>query len=159
MADMTYVVEPIASVFLFTQLMRPLLPQPSGPYSWKYAHDQHLAYVTGCLRSVYNASLDFDGNPGLLLEFALESALLGPLYDVYHLDVHEGVGREVYFNHRYTNSQLFFVLWAMSHCGTRQGAELVNAAVRNSMRFGRIFNCGIGDPMFSRRRCNFWVYW
>ncbi|XP_065295139.1 uncharacterized protein [Dermacentor albipictus] len=159
MADMTYVVEPISSVFLFTQLMRPLLPQPSGPYSWKYAHDQHLAYVTGCLRSVHNASIDFDGNPGLLLEFALESALLGPLYDVYHRDVHESVGAEVYFNHRYTNSQLLFVLWAMSHCGTRQGAELVNAAVRNSMRFGRIFNCGIGDPMFSRRKCNFWVYW
>ncbi|KAH7932700.1 hypothetical protein HPB49_001287 [Dermacentor silvarum] len=159
MAAATDVVEPIPSVLLFTQLMRPLLPQPSGPYSWKYSHDQHLAYVTGCLRSVYNASLDFDGNPRLLLEFARESALLGPLYDVYHRGVYESVSPEVLFNQRYTNSQLLFVLWALSHCGTRQGAELVNAAVRNSMRFGRIFNCGIGDPMFSRRKCNFWVYW
>ncbi|KAH7939158.1 hypothetical protein HPB52_007646 [Rhipicephalus sanguineus] len=107
-------------------------------YSWELAHDHHLAYVTGCLRSVYNASLNFDNNPGLLLDFAHESALLGPLYDVYRRGVDEGVHPRVYLNQRYTNWQLLFVLWAMSHCGTGSGgAMLVNAAVSNSVRFGR----------------------
>ncbi|XP_075727587.1 uncharacterized protein LOC142768918 [Rhipicephalus microplus] len=160
LATITDVIDPVSSVFLFSQLIRPLLPQPSGPYSWKLAHDHHLAYVTGCLRSVYNASLDFDNSPGLLPQFAYESALLGPLYDVYRRGVHEGIQPSVYLNQRYTNWQLFFVLWAMSHCETgRDGTVLVNAAVSNSMRFGRLFSCGMGDPMFSTRKCNFWVYW
>ncbi|KAH7984966.1 hypothetical protein HPB49_026664 [Dermacentor silvarum] len=151
--------EPVLALPLSASLMRLLLPQPEGPYSWKDGHDQHLAYVTECFRSVHNASLDVDGNATLLKELIYESALLGPLFDVYRKAIFESFDAEVYLHDRYNNWQLFYVFWTMTHCGDPQRADLVNAVLRNSVRFTRSFDCGLRDAMYQRRKCNFWVYW
>ncbi|KAH7933177.1 hypothetical protein HPB49_009981 [Dermacentor silvarum] len=103
-------------------------------FSWKEGNDQHLAYVTECFRSVHNATLDVDGNATLLKELIYESALLGPLFDVYRKAIFETFDAEVYLHDRYDNWQLFFVFWAMTHCGDPQQADLVNAVLRNSKR-------------------------
>ncbi|KAH7937210.1 hypothetical protein HPB49_008852 [Dermacentor silvarum] len=92
--------EPVLALPLSAALMRRLLPQPEGPYSWK-----------------------------------------------------------VYLHDRYNNWQLFYVFWTMTHCGDPQRADLVNAVLRNSVRFTRSFDCGLRDAMYQRRKCNFWVYW
>lgn len=159
MATATGSIEPITSVLVSAQMMLRLLPQPYSPYSWTEAHDEHMSYVTGCLRSVHNATLDFDAEPDLLTDLTYSSALLGPLYDVYRRGIIEDVSPAVYLNSGYSNWELFFVLWATSHCGDPGKSDMVNAVVRNSMRFGRVFECGLGDAMFSKRKCNFWVYW
>ncbi|XP_065300541.1 uncharacterized protein [Dermacentor albipictus] len=151
--------EPVLAVPVSAPIMRLLLPQPEGPYSWKDGHDQHLAYVTECFRSVHNATLDVDGNATLLKELIYESALLGPLFDVYRKTIFETFDGEVYMHDRYDNWQLFYVIWTMTHCGDPQSADLVNAVLRNSVRFTRSFDCGLKDAMYQRRKCNFWVYW
>ncbi|XP_077531077.1 uncharacterized protein LOC144143146 [Haemaphysalis longicornis] len=152
-------VEPVIAVLLAAPLMRPLLPQPGGPYSWKDAHDQHLAYVNGCFRAVHNSTLDFDKDPSQLRELVYESALLGPLFDLYRWGVHDTYDEDVYLYTRNNNWKLFYVLWALGKCGDQRGGDVVNAVVRNSMRFARTFDCGLMDDMFSPRKCNFWVYW
>lgn len=152
-------VEPVIVVLLAAPLMRQLLPRPGGPYSWKDAHDKHLAYVNGCFRAVHNSTLDFDKDPSQLEELVYESALLGPLFDRYRWGVQETFSSSIYFHKRYDNWKLFFVLWAMGKCGDPRGGDVVNAVVRNSMRFARTFDCGLIDDMFSSSKCNFWVYW
>ncbi|KAH9380035.1 hypothetical protein HPB48_006147 [Haemaphysalis longicornis] len=152
-------VEPVIAVLLAAPLMRPLLPQPGGPYSWKDAHDQHLAYVNGCFRAVHNSTLDFDKDPSQLRELVYESALLGPLFDLYRWGVHDTYDEDVYLYTRNNNWKLFYVLWALGKCGDQRAGDVVNAVVRNSMRFARTFDCGLMDDMFSPRKCNFWVYW
>ncbi|KAH6923676.1 hypothetical protein HPB50_005138 [Hyalomma asiaticum] len=152
-------VEPVFAVPVSAPLMRLLLPRPGGPYSWMPGHDQHLAYVTECFRSVHNASLDVDDNSALLEQLVYESALLGPLYDVYRMTIFENFDESVRLHDRYDNWQLFYVIWTMTHCGDPRRAQLVNAVLRNSVRFTRSFNCGLKDAMYQRRKCNFWVYW
>ncbi|XP_037524979.1 uncharacterized protein LOC119402016 [Rhipicephalus sanguineus] len=151
--------EPVLAGPVSAPLMRLLLPRPEGPYSWKEGHDQHLAYVRECFRSAHNTSLDVDGDSALLEELVYESALLGPLFDVYRKAIFETFDADVYLHRQYDNWQLFYVIWTMTHCGEPQRADLVNAVLRNSVRFTRSFNCGLKDAMYQRRKCNFWVYW
>ncbi|XP_037526134.2 uncharacterized protein LOC119403263 [Rhipicephalus sanguineus] len=151
--------EPVLAGPVSAPLMRLLLPRPEGPYSWKDGHDQHLAYVRECLRSAHNASLDVEGDSALLEELIYETALLGPLFDVYRMTIFETFDGDVYLHPDYDNWQLFYVIWTMTHCGEPRRADLVNAVLRNSVRFTRSFNCGLKDAMYQRRKCNFWVYW
>ncbi|KAL3250752.1 hypothetical protein MRX96_055397 [Rhipicephalus microplus] len=151
--------EPVLAGPVSAPLMHLLLPRPKGPYSWKEGHDQHLAYVKECFRSAHNASLDVDGDSALLEELVYDSALLGPLFDEYRRTIFETFDGDVYLHPDYDNWQLFYVIWTMTHCGEPQRADLVNAVLRNSVRFTRSFNCGLMHAMYQRRKCNFWVYW
>lgn len=112
-----------------------------------------------CFHALHNSPLDLDKDPGELREFVYESALLGPLFDRYRWGVHEKYAEDVYMTQDYNNLELFYVLWAMGKCGDKRGGAVVNAVLRNSMRFARTFDCKLMDDMFSSRKCNFWVYW
>ncbi|KAH9379827.1 hypothetical protein HPB48_010400 [Haemaphysalis longicornis] len=56
----------------------------------------------------------------------------------------------------YSNAELFFVLWALGHCGQRDADVLVNAALRNSALFARVFQCSVNKAMWEGHRCPFW---
>ncbi|KAL1471535.1 hypothetical protein MTO96_023590 [Rhipicephalus appendiculatus] len=142
----------LMAVMVKSDVEEPVLAGPEG-------HDQHLSYVRECFRSAHNASLDVEGNSTLLDELVYESALLGPLFDAYRRTIFETFDGKVLLHAMYNNWQLFYVIWTMTHCGEPHRADLVNAVLRNSVRFTRSFSCSLKDAMYQRRKCNFWVYW
>ncbi|KAH8030407.1 hypothetical protein HPB51_006839 [Rhipicephalus microplus] len=86
----------------------------------------------------------------------LESALLEPLMVLYKRRLKEELGRGVRLHGDYGNAELFFVLWALNHCGELDAETIVNGALRNSALFARAFQCSVNQAMWSGMRCSFW---
>ncbi|KAL3202966.1 hypothetical protein MRX96_042247 [Rhipicephalus microplus] len=56
-----------------------------------------------------------------------------------------------------SSTQLFFYNWALLHCGTDFGKELIDIAARNSWYFRDSFNCEPGTPMYKAKNpCDLW---
>ncbi|KAK8757682.1 hypothetical protein V5799_004686, partial [Amblyomma americanum] len=68
------------------------------------------------------------------------------------LDDSEGSGTLLHPS--YTNGQLFFVLWALGHCGELKGATLVNTVARNSGHFAEAFQCTTKTTMSAVEKCS-----
>ncbi|KAH9380072.1 hypothetical protein HPB48_011169 [Haemaphysalis longicornis] len=90
-------------------------------------------------------------------ETALESGVLVPLFALYKRQLLEELGQGVRLHRDYNNAELFFVLWALGHCGERQAQALVNGALKNSALFARTFQCSVNQAMWNGRRCPFWI--
>ncbi|KAG0437532.1 hypothetical protein HPB47_017396 [Ixodes persulcatus] len=143
-------VEPIFVPAVGAQILRALLPRRNGPYPWPRSHHVHLHRITGC----FARSLHIDTD--IALEVARESAVLVPLFDLYRRKVREEFGDGTRLHPDHTNGQLFFVLWALGHCGETDGAVLVNGAAKHSALFQRTFYCQSGQSMSTGKQCSFW---
>ncbi|CAN7941034.1 unnamed protein product, partial [Ixodes hexagonus] len=143
-------VEPVFVPAVGAEILRVLLPRQDGPYPWPRSHHDRLRDIGGC----FAKSLNVDGDTAL--QVAMASAVLVPLFDLYRRKVREETGNGVRLHPRYTNGQLFFVLWALGHCGETGGDVLVNGAAKHSARFQRTFLCRKDQAMKPRGRCSFW---
>ncbi|CAN7994957.1 unnamed protein product [Ixodes pacificus] len=144
-ATATVFVPPVGAAML-----RALLPRPDEPNFWPRSYQDRLRAVTRCLSS----RLDVDERRSM--KVVSESALLVPLRDLYLGELWEEFEVGVRLHSDYSNEGLFFVLWALGHCGTSDGAEIVNDAAKNSALFERAFGCGARKAMTLRERCSFW---
>ncbi|XP_077492384.1 uncharacterized protein LOC144103580 [Amblyomma americanum] len=84
---------------------------------------------------------------------AAESVVLEPLMQLYRKRLADSEGTGTLLHSSYTNGQLFFVIWALGHCGEEGGSALVNSVARNSDRFSRAFQCTPDAAMFALERC------
>ncbi|KAK8772313.1 hypothetical protein V5799_024444 [Amblyomma americanum] len=154
--DASPMVEPVLVPLLGRPLLRELMPTRQGPYAWRRRHERRLEAFVNCIAP----GLDVAGTPqdihGLATETALESGVLEPLLVLYSRRLREESGRPTRLHHDYSNAELFFVLWALGHCGGRNAAVLVNGALRNFAPFARTFRCTVNQAMWSGHRCPFW---
>nr|XP_054934130.1 uncharacterized protein LOC129388103 [Dermacentor andersoni] len=146
------IIEPVLVPALGREVMRVLMPTSRGPYAWRPRNERRFQVLVKCVAS----GLDTDEKEALAAQTTLESALLEPLMMLYKRRLHEELGRGVRLHSRYGNAELFFVLWATSHCGKRDAETIVNGALRNSALFARAFQCSVNQAMWSGHRCSFW---
>ncbi|XP_049274582.1 uncharacterized protein LOC125759613 [Rhipicephalus sanguineus] len=147
------IIEPVLVPALGREVMRVLMPTSRGPYAWRSRNEQHLRALVDCVAS----GLDTDDvEEALAARTTLESALLEPLMVLYKRRLQEELGRGVRLHSDYGNAELFFVLWALNHCGQRDAETIVNGALRNSGLFARAFQCSVNQAMWSGSRCSFW---
>ncbi|KAH7946602.1 hypothetical protein HPB52_001846 [Rhipicephalus sanguineus] len=55
-----------------------------------------------------------------------------------------------------SSTQLFFYKWAMLHCGTTMGKEIIDLSAKNSRYFHEAFNCEPTSKMYKRNTCDLW---
>ncbi|KAL1475976.1 hypothetical protein MTO96_036882 [Rhipicephalus appendiculatus] len=55
-----------------------------------------------------------------------------------------------------SSTQLFFYNWALLHCGTTMGKELIDMAAMNSRYFHEAFKCEPGSKMLKAKTCDLW---
>ncbi|KAK8773699.1 hypothetical protein V5799_011768, partial [Amblyomma americanum] len=55
-----------------------------------------------------------------------------------------------------SSTQLFFYSWAMLHCGTKQGQELIDLATKNNFYFLDSFKCEAGLKAYAAKPCDLW---
>ncbi|KAL3218353.1 hypothetical protein MRX96_031577 [Rhipicephalus microplus] len=147
------IIEPVLVPALGREVMRVLMPTSRGPYAWRSRNERHFRALVECVAS----DLDTDDvEETLARRTTLESALLEPLMVLYKRRLKEELGRGVRLHGDYGNAELFFVLWALNHCGERDAETIVNGALRNSALFARAFQCSVNQAMWSGMRCSFW---
>ncbi|KAM7298739.1 hypothetical protein ISCGN_019310 [Ixodes scapularis] len=146
-----FTIEGLFVPILSAGILRVLLPRPDGIYSWMSSHQARLDTAADCFGSQLSLYSQ------VATEVAFESALLSPLFDLYRRKLHEDRMEGLRLHKGYDNAQVFFVLWALGHCGTPNGAQVVNGAAKNYVRFERTFCCSCLSSMFVSKRCSFWV--
>lgn len=140
--------EPALVPNVATPILRALLSNPPDVCAWRTQHQENLESAAKCFQSQLNIER------ALAAEVALESALLGPLFDIYRKAIFYQVEETTRLHPYYSNGELFYVLWALQHCGTARGSVTVNGALKNSLRFRRIFQCGFSQKMSISVRCS-----
>ncbi|XP_054922908.1 membrane metallo-endopeptidase-like 1 [Dermacentor andersoni] len=55
-----------------------------------------------------------------------------------------------------SSTQLFFYNWALLHCGTDMGKELIDLTAKNNPYFHTSFKCEKGAPMYKAKPCILW---
>ncbi|XP_075551313.1 membrane metallo-endopeptidase-like 1 isoform X2 [Dermacentor variabilis] len=55
-----------------------------------------------------------------------------------------------------SSTQLFFYNWALLHCGSDMGKELIDLAAKNNPYFHQSFKCEKGAPMYKAKPCMLW---
>ncbi|KAL1414164.1 hypothetical protein MTO96_007646 [Rhipicephalus appendiculatus] len=150
-------IEPVLIPALGRPVLRELMPARHGPYSWRRHNQQRLDAIVDCVAAVLDvAGAEQADARALATEVALESGMLQPLLALYDRRLHEEHSRGVHLHSDYSNAELFFVLWALGHCGERNAAILVNGALRNFAPFSRAFQCAVNQAMWTGHRCPFW---
>lgn len=132
-------------------LVKALLPRPDGAYTWLPEHQDQLDTVVRCFASQLSV------HRSLALEATLESAVLSPLEELYRRSLSEKGVQGGRLSSKYTNSQLFAILWTLGHCGAPDGRLLVNGVLKNWSNFGKAFRCYAHKAMPISERCNFWA--
>ncbi|XP_077531081.1 uncharacterized protein LOC144143153 [Haemaphysalis longicornis] len=150
-------VEPMLVPLIGLPLMRELMPTRRGPYAWRWRHQRRLDAVVKCVATATDIAGTDQEIHDLAEETALESGVLLPLFALYKRRLLEELGQGVRLHRDYTNAELFFVLWALGHCGERRAQTLVNGALKNSALFARTFQCSVNQAMWEGRRCPFWI--
>ncbi|KAH6925022.1 hypothetical protein HPB50_027174 [Hyalomma asiaticum] len=153
MLNVSSIIEPVLVPALGREVMRVLLPTSQGPYAWRARNERHFQALVDCVASDLDTD---DEQEALAARTTLESALLEPLMVLYKRRLHEELGRKMRLHRVYGNAELFFVLWALNHCGQRDAETIINGALRNSALFARAFQCSVNQAMWSGNRCSFW---
>ncbi|KAH7939071.1 hypothetical protein HPB52_005247 [Rhipicephalus sanguineus] len=150
-------IEPVLVPALGRPVIRELMPVRQGPYFWRRHNEQRLDAIVDCVAAVLDvAGAEQADARALATEVALESGVLQPLLALYDRRLHEEHTRGVRLHSDYSNAELFFVLWALGHCGEKNAAILVNGALRNFAPFSRAFQCAVNQAMWTGHRCPFW---
>ncbi|KAH6924486.1 hypothetical protein HPB50_018949 [Hyalomma asiaticum] len=150
-------VEPVLVPLLGRPVLRELMPARHGPYSWRHHNEQRLQAIVDCVAAVLDvAGAGQAAARALATEVTLESGALQPLLALYDRRLHEEHTRGIRLHSDYSNAELFFVLWALGHCGERNAAIVVNGALRNFAPFSRAFQCAVNQAMWTGHRCPFW---
>lgn len=55
-----------------------------------------------------------------------------------------------------SSTQLFFYDWALLHCGSEMGKELIDLTAKNNPYFHQSFQCEKGNPMYKDKPCLLW---
>ncbi|KAH8031478.1 hypothetical protein HPB51_017541 [Rhipicephalus microplus] len=151
--DSMATIEPVLVPALGHPVLRQLMPVRRGPYSWRRHNEQRLGAIVDCVASVLDdAGIGQVDARALATEVALESGMLQPLLALYDRRLHDEHTRGIRLHSDYSNAELFFVLWALGHCGEQNAAILVNGALRNFAPFSRAFQCAINQAMWTGHR-------
>ncbi|XP_050046613.1 uncharacterized protein [Dermacentor andersoni] len=149
-------VEAVLVPALGRAVLRELMPTSHGPYSWRRRNEQQLEAIVDCVAAGLDVAGAGQNARALATDVTLESGVLEPLLALYYRHLHEDFNRGVRLHPDYSNAELFFVLWALGHCGEPNAAILVNGALRNFAPFSRAFQCAVNQAMWTGHRCPFW---
>ncbi|XP_077494337.1 uncharacterized protein LOC144104988 isoform X2 [Amblyomma americanum] len=150
MMNATHSSDPMVTTLVGAPILRTMLPRRKGMYSWRWTSQRRLTGVTSCVQNKGHYKKEYAER------VVTETAVLEPLFDAYRRSLADEVGLGKRLTREYSNNELFYVLWALGHCGEPQGDVIVNAAVNNSAHFANTFGCSRGDRLWSEDKCTFW---
>ncbi|KAH9379603.1 hypothetical protein HPB48_020296 [Haemaphysalis longicornis] len=150
------ILDPVLVPILGRVVIHEMMPKRRGLYAWSGLHQLRFDKVVDCLVSDLNVAGTERDVRDLSTKTALEFGALEPLLMLYKRRLLEVLGRGVRLHSDYSNAQVFFVLWALGHCGERDADALVNTVLRNSALFARAFQCSVNHAMWLQKPCSFW---
>ncbi|XP_034485769.1 neprilysin-4 [Drosophila innubila] len=153
---------------------------PQATATWSEQTIENYKNVSECQRAQYSNYLADDPsefrNATRLREIIAEGGALNVAFKAYlnWLEQQDHkmttlLSRETLPELNFTNTQLFFIYFAQTHCWAKPGEESppegmplmqhtpqrwdVNGPLSNSEEFGREFGCALGSPMNSGNKC------
>ncbi|XP_077492383.1 uncharacterized protein LOC144103578 [Amblyomma americanum] len=129
-------------------LLRAMLMDKSFENVPSVSPSRLVNHVSQCLATEQNVS------EAIRRPTAAELVILEPLLQLYRRKLDDSEGSGTLLHPSYTNGQLFFVLWALGHCGELKGATLVNTVARNSGHFAEAFQCTTKTTMSAVEKCS-----